>query len=176
MFEKIKREQPDEQIKKSLIQNLDIVYNFFSSEKLVYCEDLLNNLERLIEKTEEIKPEKIAPNSHAVDVIKQIEMKLRYVQRLKNIPEKKEKEVDKKRVSEYRGIVLQVKETLKNYISLCLDNEDFFYGELSGQFGYWGEKTLDSEKNRKKISELNVDEFVQISREHFEQKMEKEAA
>jgi hypothetical protein len=92
-----KPEKFSEQPKECLIKKLDIVYNFFSSEKLVYCEDLLNSLENLIEKIEKTKPELVAPNNHTVDIIGQLYAKLRYVQRLRDVPEKKEEEVDKKK-------------------------------------------------------------------------------
>jgi hypothetical protein len=69
-----------------------------------------------------------------------------------------------------REIILQTKETLKNYIELCLNNKDFFFGELFGELGYWDEKTLDGKEDGKKIAKLNADEFAQISKEYFEDK------
>jgi hypothetical protein len=165
-----KPEKFSEQPKECLIKKLDVIYNFFSSEKLVYCEDLLVNLEKLVNEVEKIKPESIAPNNHMVDVLGQLLGKLGFVKIVRNIPEKKEKETNKFKGNEYRQIVLQTKETLKNYTNLCLSNKDFFYGEFFSQLGYWEEKTLDGKEDGKKIAKLNADEFVQISKEHFKEK------
>ena len=43
-----KPEQFSEQPRECLIKKLDVLYNFFSTEKLVLCFDLLDDLEKLI--------------------------------------------------------------------------------------------------------------------------------
>lgn len=163
-----KPEKFSEQPRECLIKKLDVLYNFFSTEKLVLCYDLLDDLEKLIKEVEKMQPQQIAENNHMTDVAGQLNMKLGFVKRLRNIPEKKEEEVAKGKAREYREIVLQTKETLKNYVNLCLRNKDFFYGEISGQLGYWEEKTLDGKEEGKKIAKLSADEFVQISLESLD--------
>jgi len=164
------QEKFSEQPKECLVKKLDVLYNFFSTEKLVLCYDLLDSLDKLINEVEKLKPESIAPNNHMVDVIGQFYGKLCAVPIVKNIPEKKENEINKVKGFRDRQIILQCKESLKNYIDLCLKSKDFLWGEMSSQLGYWEEKILDGKEDGKKIAKLNADEFVQISKEFFEAK------
>ncbi|HPN96742.1 MAG TPA: hypothetical protein PLK35_03155 [Candidatus Moranbacteria bacterium] len=177
MFEEIPKEQFSEKPKDCLIGKLDKMYNYFSSEKLAYDEKFLENLKKVIETIEKLRPEQIAASNHMGHIIGQLETGFGYAGRIKKIPEIKdiEKIPGKEMRQKYRETFLQSKNSLKNYIEMCVNNPDFINAEISFSDGYWEDKRTDD--NKSEIAELNAYQFVKVSRDKFEKNKEmKEAA
>ena len=178
MFKEIPKEQFSERNKKCLIEALDKMYNFFSTEKLAYDDDFLENLKIIIEKIEKLQPEQIAADNHMKHIIGQLDSGFGYARRIKNIPEVKEesKLPDKEMRRKYRENFIQIKNSLKKYIKLCLNEAGFLNAEVSFAGGYWGDKRTDD--NKLEIAEMNAHQFVDHSWKKFEEKKDgiKEAA
>lgn len=167
-----KPEKFSEQPKTCLIKKLDILYNYFSSEKsLVYDEVLLNNMEKLIAKIEKTEPMWIGDGNHMGHILGQIESGFISAKRLRADHEKKEDKFNLGETKKHREMLKDAKKSMRDYIDLCLQSDTYFRQEIFDKSGYWGDKTtLDKEGKEMEIASANANDFVKISKEHFEDK------
>lgn len=167
-----KPEKFSEQPKTCLIKKLDILYNYFSSEKqLVYDGALLDNIEKLIAKIEKIDPRWIGDGNHMSHILGQIESGFISAKRLRADHEKKENEFKLEEAKKHREILRDAKKAMRDYIDLCLQDDAYFRQELFDKSGYWGNKTTSGKEGENvEIASVNAGDFVKISRTHFQNK------
>ncbi|MDQ1284183.1 MAG: hypothetical protein QG620_531 [Patescibacteria group bacterium] len=139
-------------------------------------DDIRKSVDDIIKEIRKLEPQHIMNESHFGHIIGQLNIESAYAVRLEKLKERakisKSKE-DELRARGCEQLVQEVRASILEYIELCLDNKDYFYGEIAEEGGYFGDKNIiiDSDK---KIEGLNAKEFVLASKDIFEEKANKE--
>lgn len=127
-------------------------------------EKIIKSVANLKDKLEKAKPEQIKHNSHFCHILGQLDVELGYAPRLR-----KYKQInDLERIRSCKERLKETSESVKSYLDLNLNNQDYFYGEISSERGYFGDRKL--EGSDKRIESLNADEFISISRDRLSSK------